>query len=73
MLKTNRSAKNLLLSMPENAEVGSIGSGDCEDETVKKLPLTCKNLNGINTKICFKSRFQLCPRTFSLSGPFLFL
>ena len=33
--------------MAENAEVGSIGGGgDCEDETVERLPLTSKNSNG---------------------------
>ena len=45
MLKTTRLAKNLSSLMAENAEVGSIG-GDCEDETVKRSPLTSKNLNG---------------------------
>ena len=32
--------------MAEDAEVGSIsGGGHCEDETVEKSPLTCKNSN----------------------------
>ena len=44
MLRTIRLAKNLTLSMAEDAEIGSI-SGDYEDETVKRLPFTSKNLN----------------------------
>ena len=32
--------------MAEDAEVGSIGGGDCEDETIEKSPLTSKNSNG---------------------------
>ena len=31
--------------MAEDAEVGSVGGGDREDETVKKSPLTSKNSN----------------------------
>ena len=47
MLKTTWSAKNLSLSIAEDAEIGSIGgSGDCEDKTVKKSPLISKNSNG---------------------------
>lgn len=46
MLKTIQSAKNLLLSIAEDAEVGRVGSGggDCEDETIKRL--LSKNSNG---------------------------
>ena len=48
MLKTNetQSAKNLslLVDVPEDAEV-NIGSGDCENGTVKRSPRS-KNLNG---------------------------
>ena len=32
--------------MAEDAEVGSVGGGDCEDETVEKSPLTSKNSVG---------------------------
>ena len=46
MLKTTRSAENLSLSMAEDVEVGSIGGGDCEDETVERSPLTSTNSNG---------------------------
>ena len=47
MLKTTKWAKNLLLSIAEGTEIGSIGDvGDCEDKTVKGSPLTSKNLNG---------------------------
>ena len=47
MLKITRSAKNLSLSMAEDAKVGSIsGIGNCEDETVKRSLPTSKNLNG---------------------------
>ena len=45
MLKTTRSTKNLSLSVAEDAEVDNIGYGDCEDEIVKRLPLTSKNFN----------------------------
>ena len=32
--------------MAEDVEVGSVGyGGNCEDKTVKKLPLISKNLN----------------------------
>ena len=44
MLRTTRLAKNSSSSMADNAGVGSTG-GDREDETVKRLPLTSKNLN----------------------------
>ena len=46
MLKITRSAKNMLLAIVDDAKVGSIvGGSDCEDETVKRLPLISKNLN----------------------------
>ena len=45
MLKTIGLAENSLLSMTEDAEVGSVDSGNRKDETVKKSPLTSKNLN----------------------------
>ena len=32
--------------MAEDAEVGGVGGGDCEDETVERSPLTSKNSNG---------------------------
>ena len=31
--------------MAGDAEVGSVVAGDCEDKTVKRLPLTSKNSN----------------------------
>ena len=46
MLRTIRSAENLSLLVAEDAEVGSIGGGNYEDKTVKRSPLTSKNLNG---------------------------
>ena len=46
MLRTTRLAEHSSLSMPEDAEVGSVGGGDCEDETVERSPLTSKNSNG---------------------------
>ena len=47
MLRKTRLAKNLSSLMAEDAEVGSIGGGgDCEDETVKRSPLTSKNSVG---------------------------
>ena len=42
--------------MAEDAEVGSIGGGDCKDETVKRSPLTCKNLNGATDYLTLKAR-----------------
>ena len=47
MLRTIRSAENSSLSMAENAEVGGVGGGDCEDEKVKRSPLTSKNSNRV--------------------------
>ena len=46
ILITTRSTENLSLLVAEDTEIGSIGSGDCEDETVKRSPLTSKNSNG---------------------------
>ena len=46
MLKTTWSAKKLSLSMDKDAEVGSVGNGNCEDKTVEKSPLISKNSNG---------------------------
>ena len=46
MLRTTQSAENLSSSMAGIAEVGSVGGGDCEDETVEKSPLTSKNSVG---------------------------
>ena len=43
MLKTTRSAKNLSFLMAENAKIGSLGGGDCENKTVERSPLTSKN------------------------------
>ena len=31
--------------MAENAEVGSVGGGNFEDETIKRSPVISKNLN----------------------------
>ena len=45
MLKTNQSAENLSSSIAKDAEVGSVDGDDCEDEMVKKSPLTSKNSN----------------------------
>ena len=45
MLRTTQSAENLLSSIVEDAEVGSVGGGDCEEEMVKRSPLTSKNSN----------------------------
>ena len=46
ILRTTKSAENFTWLMAEDTEVGSISGGNCEDETVKKSPLTSKNLNG---------------------------
>ena len=67
MLSTIKSAKNLSLSVAENAEFGSIGSGDHEDETVRRLPLTSKNLNGVTDYLTpdSKQAFTQLRQTFS--------
>ena len=47
MLRTTRSAENSSSLITEDAEIGSIGgNGNCENETVKRSPLTFKNSNG---------------------------
>ena len=45
MLITTQSVKNSSLSIAEDVEVGSIGGGNHEDETVERSPLTSKNSN----------------------------
>ena len=45
MLKITKSAENLSSLVAEDAEVSSIGGSNCEDETVKRSPLTSKNSN----------------------------
>ena len=42
--------------MAEDAVVGSIGGGDCENKTVERLPLTSKNLNGATSYLTSKAR-----------------
>ena len=56
MLRIIWSAKNSLLSIAKNIEVGSIGGGDCEDEMVKRSLLTSKNLNGVMDYLTPKAR-----------------
>ena len=56
MLRIIRSAENLSLSMVEDAEVGSVGSGDCEDGIIKKSPLISKNLNGATSYLTPKAK-----------------
>ena len=53
--------------MVENAEVASINSGDCEDETVKRSPLTSKNSNGAISYLTPKARltFTKLRKTFT--------
>ena len=46
MLRTTRLIENLSSSIAEDAKVDSVGAGDCEDETVKRSPLTSMNSNG---------------------------
>ena len=59
MLEIIRLAGNLSLSVAENAEIDSIGGGDCNNKMVERLPLISKNLNGAtgyltpNTKWAF--------------------
>ena len=45
MLRTTWSAKNLSSLIAKNAEVSSIGGGDCEDKTVERSPFISKNSN----------------------------
>ena len=56
MLRTTRSAENSSLLMAKDTEVDSIGSGDCEDKTVERLPLTSKNSNGATGYLTSKAR-----------------
>ena len=57
MLRIIRSAKNLLLSMTENVEIGSKGSYSySEDKTVKKSPFTSKNSNRALSYLTLKAR-----------------
>ena len=42
--------------MVEDAEIGSVGDGDCEDEMVEKSPLTSKNSNGTTGYLTPKAR-----------------
>ena len=46
MLRTTQSAENLSSLMAEDAEVGGVGGGNCEDKKVKRSSLTFKNSNG---------------------------
>ena len=46
MLGTTRLVENLSSLVAENIEVGSISGGDRKDETVRRSPLTTKNLKG---------------------------
>ena len=52
--------------MAEDAEAGSIGGGDCKDETVKRSPLTFKNLNGATGYLILEARlaFTQLKKTF---------
>ena len=56
MLRTTRSAENSSLLMAEDAEVGSVGAGDCEDKTVKRSLLISKNLNGSTGYLTSKAK-----------------
>ena len=42
--------------MAKDAEVGSVDGGDCEDETIKRSPLTSKNLNGTTGYLTHKAK-----------------
>ena len=42
--------------MTEDAEVDCIGVGDCENKTVKRSPLTSKNLNRAMSYLTSKAR-----------------
>ena len=67
MLKTIQLAKNLSLSIIEDAEVGSVGGGDCKDKTFKKSPLISKNSNGATGYLTPKARlaFTQLRKTFT--------
>ena len=47
--------------MVEGAEVGSIGGGDCKNKTVKRSPLTSKNLNGATDYLTSKAKLGFTP------------
>ena len=56
MLKTTQLAENLSLSIAEDAEVGSVGGGDCKNKTVEKSSLISKNLNETTSYLTPKAR-----------------
>ena len=43
--------------MAEDAEIGSVGGGDCKDEMVKRSSLTSKNSNRATSYLTSKARF----------------
>ena len=67
MLITTQSAKNLLLSMAEDDEVGSVNGVDCDDKTVEKSLLISKNLNGAIGYLTLEARlaFAQLRKTFT--------
>ena len=42
--------------MAEDAEIGSIGDGDCDNELIEKSPFTSKNSNGATGYLTSKAR-----------------
>ena len=56
MLRTTWLGKNSSSLIAEDAEVSSVSGGNCEDKTVKRSPLTSKNLNGAMDYLIPKAR-----------------
>ena len=42
--------------MTKDAKFGSVGGGDCEDETVEKSPLKSRNLNRLTDYLTPEAR-----------------
>ena len=56
ILRITQLAKNLSLLMTKDAWVGNVCGGNCEDKTVKRLPLTSKNSNRAMGYLTSKAR-----------------
>ena len=45
------------MDVPKSDKIGTVGGdGNCEDKTVKKSPLTSKNLNGTTGYLTFGTK-----------------
>ena len=56
VLRTTQSAKNLLLSIVEDAKIDSVGDGDCKNKMIERSPLISKDSNGAIDYLIPKAR-----------------